>query len=176
MFSTWNMINLSAAKSQVISHSLSLSWALAEQHSCPFFGLGKPCAMDSCSQFSYSLCLWMWVGMGEFTVHSSDRRSKPCQRHFGVTEEQKHIEAAERDLGGVWSSVTKIQMVPALFPCSGMHQGCQSVAWLRCSPLVNLTMTSAAVTLSASLVIPLQKLSVPAWHRENYPRTGARWA
>lgn len=132
--------------------------------------------MDGSSQFSYSLCLWMWVGMGEFTVHSSDRRSKPCQRHFVVIEEQKCIEAAERDLGHVWSMVSKSQMVLALFPCSGMHQGCQSVAWLRCSPLVNLTMTSAAVTLSVSLIIPLQKLSVPVWRKENYPGTGTQWA
>lgn len=170
MFSAWNMINLSAAKPQVISHSLSLCWALAEQHGCIFFGLGKPCSMGSCSQFSCSLCLWMWVGMKEFTVHSSDMRSKPCLRHFGVIEEQKHIEAAQRNLG------PKSQMVPPLFPGSGMHQGRQSVAWLRCSPLRNLTMTSAAVTLSASLIIPIQRLCMPAWPRENYPGTDTWWA
>lgn len=152
MFSTWNMINLSAAKPQVISHSLSLFWALAEQHSCIFWGLGKPCSMDSCSQFSYSFCLWMWVGMAEFTVHSIDMRSKPCQRHFGVIEEQRCIEAAGRDLGCVWSSETRNQVVPPLFPCSGTHQGCQSLAWLRCSSLMTLAMTSAAAALSMSLI------------------------
>lgn len=175
MFFTWNMINLSAAKPQVISHSLSLFWALAEQHSCIFLGLGKPCSMDSCSQF-YSLCLWMWVGMAEFTVHSSDMRSKPCQRHFGVIEEQRCIEAAGRDLGCVWSLETRNQVVFPLFSCSGMHQGCQSVAWLRCSSLVTLAMTSAAAALSMYLIIPTQRLSVPVWHRENDPGTNTQLA
>lgn len=38
MFSTWNMMNLSSAKPQVISRSLSLFWVLAEQCRCIFFG------------------------------------------------------------------------------------------------------------------------------------------
>lgn len=143
-----------------------------------FFGLGKPCSMDGCSQFSYSLCLWMRVGMGGFTVHSSDMRSKPCQRHFGVIEEQKCIEVAERDLGRVWSPVTENRVAPPLFPCSGMPQGCQSMAWLRCPPFwFNRTVTSAAVTLSVSLTFPYQNWvcqcgtgkivleQTPSWHK-----------
>lgn len=132
-----NMINLSAAKPQVISHSLSLFWALAEQRGCIFLGLGKPCSMDSCSQFSYSMYLWMWVGMAEFTVHSSDMRSKPCQRHFGVIEEQRCIEAAGRDLGRVWSSVTRNQVVFLCSPaqeCTRDARVWPSLGALPCDP------------------------------------------
>lgn len=92
MLSTWNIQSLLSKASSYLPQPLPfLSFGRAAQ--LHFFGLGKPSSMGSCSQFSYSLCLWMWVGMGEFTVHSSDTRSKPCQKHFGVIEEQKCIEA-----------------------------------------------------------------------------------